>query len=257
MKKNLSILLLSALFLLLFGTVNPIEADAATKIDSGKWYFGCTDGTTDQTYTYNMQESGYFYYQVIPYEDKYIFEGEEVSDDTYKIYTSMVSKYKTYIDDAHVYHEDGGYTSPKFSFRKGQKITFNVTDAKDYKTKFKIKVVFKKVKNFEKEPNNTKRKATKIKAKKSYTGFVMDGEEDWFVFKVPKTKRYTVSTVSLTDNYREDIEIYVGYKKVNSTVMYGGEGWKKVYTAKLKKGQKIFIKISHGGEDEMYKVKVR
>ena len=46
-------------------------------------------------------------------------------------------------------------------------------------------------------------------------------------------------------------------KKVKSLYIGGGDGYKTLYKAKLKKGQKIYVKLTDGANGEMYKIKVK
>ena len=261
MKKIISALLM--LSMLITGiTITPNttkNVQAATTIKSNKWYTGMTDGDNAKVYTYKMQSSGYFYYQVIVDEDGYYYEDEyrKNSTGTY-VYTSMIKNYKTYENEEYARYSDGGFKSSKYSFKTGDKITIKVFDARYYKTHYKVKVTFVKRKNFEKENNNSKSKANNLKKGVTYTGLAMKDDVDWFVFKAPKTKKYKIKAVSTNENScYEYVDVYKGHKKLNDTLISSGYGWKTVFSGKLKKGQKIHVKIYNGGYDEMYKIKAQ
>lgn len=260
MKKIISALLMLSMAIggITF-TAKTKDVQAATTIQSNRWYEGMTDGTNDQVYTYKMQASGYFYYKVIPSEGGYYYRDQyyESNSDSW-VNTSMVKNYKVYVNNRRSYQSDGGYESPNYSFKAGDTVTIKVTDSAYYKTHYKIKVFFIKKKNFEKENNNSRSKANSLKKGVTYTGLAMDSDTDWYVFKAPKTKKYKIKAVCTNEGYcHQIVELYKGYKKKNTVYTYAGDGWKTVFSGKLKKGQKVYVKIYYGGDDEMYKIRVK
>ena len=266
MKKILGALLI--LSMAIGGTVvapNTIkDVQAAITIQSNRWYEGMTDGKNDQVYTYKMQGSGYFYYQVIPDEPGFYYQnGEFCHAEGQWIETSMIKNYKAYVNESSAYYLDGGYKSLKYSFKAGDTVTIKVKDSEsDWRTHYKLKVTFVKCKNFEKENNNSKAQANKLKKGITYTGIVMEGDTDWFVFKAPKTKKYKIKGVNVDGSYSGDnfdVQAYKGYKRINYTLIGGGEGWKNIYSGKLKKGQKVYIKIKISDDyyRTMYKLKIK
>lgn len=265
MKKILGALLM--LSMAIGGTVlapnTTKNVQAATTIQSNRWYEGMTDGEKSRVYTYKMQGSGYFYYQVITDTDGYYYEDEYVANNTHFVYASMTQNYKKYDSSPAIWNTDGGYVSEKYSFKAGEKVTIKINDIEYRKSHYKLKVTFVKRKNFEKEKNNSRSKANKIKKGITYTGLVMNDDVDWFVFKAPKTKKYKIKAVKVSDTiYSSWVDTYKGYSKKKSVSISGGDGWRTAYSGKLKKGQKIYIKISgsygrNNGSDEMYKITVR
>ena len=263
MKKVLGALLM--LSMAIGGTVvapnTTKDVQAATTIQSNRWYEGMTDGENDQVYTYKMQGSGYFYYQVVPDQSGYYYEGKyDPNGGYYYVHTSMIKNYKSYVNDEYAYYPKGGYKSAIYTFKAGDNVSIKVFDNTDHKTHYKIKVTFVKVKNFEKENNNTRGRANKLKKGVTYTGLAMDGDTDWFVFKAPKTKKYKIKAVDLTENHgfcHENVEVFRGYKLKESKDIYTGRGWNTVFSGKLKKGQKVYVKVSEGSTDQMYKIKVK
>lgn len=119
-------------------------------------------------------------------------------------------------------------------------------------------MTFVKCKNFEKENNDTRGRANKLKKGVTYTGLAMDGDTDWYVFKAPKTKKYKIKAVCTNQgSCHQDVEAFRGYKSKGYVCTYAGDGWKTVFSGKLKKGQKVYVKVSDGGDDEMYKIRVK
>lgn len=260
MKKIVSTLLMLSMLIsgIAIAPKTTKDVHAATTISSNKWYTGMTDGTNDKVYTYKMQSGGYFYYQVIPDAGGYYSGDNYYKSTSYHIHTSMIKSYKSYVNEKNCYYDEGGFKSDRYAFKAGDKVTIKINDDTNDRTHYKVKVTFVKVKNFEKENNNSKSKANNLKKGVTYTGLAMESDTDWFVFKAPKTKKYKIRTVSVNEGYcHEEVDVYKGYKKTNSTYIYAGDGWKTVFSGKLKKGQKVYVKIYGGGSDEMYKIKAQ
>lgn len=236
------------------------DVQAMTNIRSNQWYEEMTDGRNDQIYTYKMQGSGYFYYQVIPDTGGYYYDDKYEKSTNYYISTTMTKNDKVYVDDQYSYYSKGGYKSVRYAFKVGDKIKIKVCDSNGYKTHYKIKITFKKMKNFENEGNDSKSKANVIKKGVTYTGLAMEDDIDWFVFKAPKTKKYKIKSVCINEgmaSYSHAVESYKGYKQNKFLHVISGRGWETVFSGKLKKGQKVYVKISDGGDDEMYKLRVK
>ena len=173
MKKTMNKLLLLGLIAICFILFAPGKnVDAASVIIPGQWVSGMTNGTNKNIYTYKMQSSGYFYYQILLDQDYYYHSGERTQSSSFWVYTDMDSNYKSYIDKDRAHYSDGIYTSPKYSFKAGQNVNISVYDADNYGTPYKIRVIFKKMKNFEKENNNIKKGAHKLKRIKKVPGTI-------------------------------------------------------------------------------------
>lgn len=260
MKKVLGALLM--LSMAIGGTVvapnTTKDVQAATTIQSNRWYEGMTDGENDQVYTYKMQGSGYFYYQVIPIGGGCYYKGNFEENSVYWVETSIVKNYKMYDGTTKAKNTEGGFESHRFSFKSGSRITIKVKDSENYKTRYKIKVTFVKMKNFEKENNNSKKAANKIK-KGTYTGLAMGDDNDFFVFKAPKTKKYKIRYVCTSEEYcYQETEIYKGNKLYSNRYHIQGGGWSTLFSGKLKKGQKIYINvIDMINGDSFYKINVK
>lgn len=266
MKKILGVLLMLSMAIggTVIATNTTKDVQAATTIQSNRWYEGMTDGYDEQVYTYKVQGPGYFYYQVVPDQAGHYYDGEFYDTTSHYVQTSMIKNYKSYENNQNANYSDGGFQSSNYSFKAGDIVTIKVKDYMSYyRTHYKIKVTFVKVKNFERENNNSRSKANKIKKGVTYTGLTTSNDPDWFVFKAPKTKKYKVKAVVTSEtSWSIDTNVYRGYKSKGYVSLRQGEGWKTAYSGKLKKGQKIYIKLDNGGlydnySSRMYKIKVK
>lgn len=265
MKKVLGALLM--LSMAIGGTVvapnTTKDVQAATTIQSNRWYEGTVDSDNDQIYTYKMQNSGYFYYELVADEDGYYYKNGSYEYGSYYVITSMIKNYKLYVNNRYVSNHIGSFQSPIYAFKAGDNITIKLEKNDGfggfgYKYHYRLKVTFVKVKNFEKENNDTRGRANKLKKGVTYTGLAMDGDTDWYVFKATKTKKYKIKAVCTNQDYcHQEVEAFRGYKSKGYASTYAGEGWKTVFSGKLKKGQKVYVKVSDGGDDEMYKLRVK
>ena len=255
MKKTLkitSMILLAVMCMLIPQKMKKVNA--ATTIKTGEWYETKTNGDKSVRYSYKVPKSGYFYYEVVPKGYYYFQNNYQKGRSCFS--TSLIKSYKEY-ERAGLASDDKKYKSGRYAFKAGDKVTINFEDSYDTKTPFKFRVVFKKVKNFEKENNNSKKKAMSIKKGKVYTGLLIEDDDDWFVFKAPKTKKYKIKVVSTNrDSRNEYVDVYKGSSYREYYNLYTNEGWKTVYSGKIKKGQKVFVCL-YGGIDDMYKIKIQ
>ena len=68
-----------------------------------------------------------------------------------------------------------------------------------------------------------------IKKGKVYTGLLIEDDDDWFVFKAPKTKKYKIKVVSTNrDSRNEYVDVYKGSSYREYYNLYTNEGWKTV-----------------------------
>lgn len=58
------------------------------------------------------------------------------------------------------------------------------------------------------------------------------------------------------DSRNEYVDVYKGSSYREYYNLYTNEGWKTVYSGKIKKGQKVFVCL-YGGIDDMYKIKIQ
>lgn len=196
------------------------------------------------TYNFVMPKKGYFSFRL--------------SNSASFLSVKMQANNKTWESEKYL---SGGklFTSSSYAFKPGTKV--QITLENTYSTMdYTLCVNVKKVANFESEDNNKKSKADTIKAKKTYTGLIMSEDTDWYVFKAPKKGKYKISGVNTT-NGSIDFTTYRGNKKIASDDLYEGNGYKTLFSGKLKKGQKIYLKISYSNlystKGVFYKIKVK
>lgn len=261
--KIVSILILCICFFLCLKQNTISYAKESTYLEENTWYdLSLIGGTTDE-YTFEMPAKKYFYYEVVP--DYYTENGQISSDSsTWFLPTQMELNYKVY-EDHSCANYNGIWSSNKYSFSEGSKvkIKFISTSTDDFIWHFKLRVVTKEKKNFETENNNRKSKASKVKVGKTYSGLLMDYDEDWFVFTVPKTGKYKI--------YGVNTDTLSTYTVLNARVCNGrgnllksdnldsGDGWITIYSDTLKKGKKVYIHIPYSGfkESVFYKIKIK
>lgn len=247
--------------------INPMQTEAATNLKANTWYdFSLTGGTTSEM-EFVMPAKGYFYVEVLPVS--YTNKGEVCGTTTTWAYVpvKIEANYKVYEqDDAYI--DDGVWKSKAYSFKKSTRVKIKATSSvmfskPEYVLEYKIRVVTKKPGYFEKESNNSKSKAMSLKANKTYSGIIMKDDTDWFVYKVPKTGKYKISAVyQSTDdssNAYFNSNVYKSSKLLKSKQVVNGRGWTTLYSGKLKKGQKIYIKMNQDWYyyGLFYKVKVK
>lgn len=140
-----------------------------------------------------------------------------------------------------------GYVSPKFGYKKGQKIYIRVENngagtAVDYK--INVKNISTSV--WETESNNSKSKADTIKLDKKFYGVCMGSNDtDWYKYKVTKdgTLKFYAGKNSLDEDGWYDFKVYVNNKQVISANNYN-EVVKKMGSFKVKKGQTVYVKVT-------------
>lgn len=237
-----------------------------TIIEAGKEYSFITNNQCESSVCYESTGDGYFYFEFCP-QNAYgtTLSGEEES----------VTKPQTFFTDFYVVGEGitdtfdkdkiYNYTSYKtssISLPKGKKATFKVSGydslfMSNVSISYTIKVVQVNPKRFETEDNESKKDADKIKVGKYYSGLISNvGDIDYYVFKAPKTKKYKIK-VGLTDNKYEygkvSFKAYKGSKLLKDKSVSLNDKTVTLYSGKLKKGQKIYIKCNLGfGENVTY-----
>lgn len=216
----------------------------ADKMTLNKYYYGNfpTSDTLDYYYT-KLNKTGYA---------QIYFGRRDLDGDTYvnvgwKL--SVIVDGKVVLDKAFISEQAAvnGYVSPKFGYKKGQKIYVRVENngagtAVDYK--LKVKNVSSSV--WETENNNSKSKADTMKLNKKFYGVCMrNNDTDWYKYKVAKngTLKFYAGKNSLDDNGWYDFKVYVNSKQVISTSNYN-EAIKKMGSFKVKKGQTVYVKVT-------------
>lgn len=226
-----------------------VKAENVDTLEAGKTYEFSFSGDETKHLRFIMPEKGYFYYEIMPIS--YTNEEGEVKNSIgdFGFYIEdirMTVNYKEYEHESDTW-AGKGMKSDLYAFKKGTKIDITLADHILFSEKetiqFRIKITVKKPKNFEKENNNTKSKANKIKKGKNYTGLLMKSDTDYFVFTAPKTKTYKINAVVTSNNGDLHAQVMKGKKVLKTTSARYGEGYVNLYKGKLKKGQKIYIKI--------------
>lgn len=248
--------------------VNVLEVHAETTVlEAGKTYsLSFAKGTTPHV-SYVMPSKGYFYYEVTP---TYCTIDGERSDATFYFDVHMSVDNKILEKERFIYNGECS-KSVKFAFKKGTVVDLSIVDESDTIMRgnvvihYDVKITAVAPKNFEKEDNNSKKSANTIKKGKAYAGLVMQNDEDYYVFKAPKTGKYKIQiTVSSAKKDVDTLyaEVLKGTKRLGRIQTRNGDGYKTVYSGKLKKGAKLYVKvygeppITFAG-DLLYKLKVK
>lgn len=242
MKKFLSMLLTLGMVL----GVYMVPAHAQT-ISSNQTIIGRTNGNIPVTYTYTMPKSGYFYYTLkmvgttVSHTDSdAVITTKSISSDC-MVCSSMSVNRKTYVDNNWVFYGDI-FTSDHYAFKKGTKVKINIFEYEGYTSSYSLTLHYFNPKNYEVESNNSRSKANKVALNKTYSGYLQTDDKDWFVYKAPKAGNYKIR-VAVTNPQSEGLnaEIYNGYKRISEQNIYKGKS--KTITLKLKKNQKLYIRM--------------
>ncbi len=265
MRRFKKVLLTAAAFFAAITITGGMKASAADyNISVNNEVKGQVIGYDSNTYNFKAPAKGYFHIEVY-FEGGTHGDSKPITGGNVNIKAQMKSEYKNYWGNSWIGVNHQKVLSPNYCFRAGQPVTLTITGDWDKATfNYKVKVVYTKDKYFEKENNGSTGKATSIKQKKTYSGIITDNEDvDWFVFKAPKAGKYKFMAVNTQENH--DWIAFTPYrskykKDINNAyyAVYSGKGWRKIASVKLKKGQKYYIKVSKGYNDNSaYKIKVK
>lgn len=224
--------------------VNGASVKAEETLKANKEVSGTILNGQSISYKFIMPKKGYFSFRL--------------TNSASFLSVTMKVNYKTMESETFL---SGGklFESSYYAFKPGTKV--EITLENTYSTMdYTLCVDVKNVANFESESNDKKAKADTIKAGKTYKGLIMSDDADWYVFKAPKTGTYKISGVNTT-NGSIDFDTYSGNKKIASDDLHEGDGYKKLFSGKLKKGQKIYLKIYYSTlystRGVFYKIKVK
>ena len=266
MKKKLSILLTLAI---LFTSLNvaPISSNAATNqlvADEEYELIIPHDMDNYQTYIIKAPKSGYFYVELEPIQN--VYDNGDTATGRGHLSYKIVNNYREY-------ESWGGFNcnydtvkTDLYGFAEGTdvelKLQYDGYSKRNGYLILKATVYHIKKSNFEKENNNSKKKANKVVKGKTYNALSMKDDTDWFVFTAPKAGKYKIyltNTDSNSGSSSMDATVYASNSKTLATsTIYSGTGPQKVYTTKkLKKGQKIYIKTTNKDRDVVYKLAVK
>lgn len=224
-------------------------ARAEETLEANQEVFATVAAGATVTYNFVMPDKGYFYFRVV---------NKDASDFAY-FHVSMMVNYER-CESSNVWNEKA-FVSSYYSYKPGTNVTITIDNsehsgARDYQ----LCVFVENPSNFETEGNDTKAKADTIKAGKTYTGLIIYNDADWYVFKAPKTGKYKINAVNTTDGCVEG-HTYQGSRETGSCDLKEGEGWKPLFSGKLKKGQKIYLKVCYdtlySTRGVFYKIKVK
>ncbi len=241
-------------------TANVAKASSVTSqtISSNKTVTTTTAGEDSCVFNYTMPASGYVSFTLTPVSKVNASSGE-VNNYTFDLKYTLKANYTQYTS-SYVYSNDGSETTKNYTFAKGTNVQFTVTPdtySNTYNYTYNVTANFTKCKNFESEGNGSKKKADKIKkVKTTYSGILNNSDDvDYWVFQAPKSGKYSFKVVSpYSGSFSASTS--KGYKTLGYAYAYSGDGWKKIGNSiKLKKGQKIYVKVSSSYYSE-YKIKV-
>lgn len=209
-------------------------------------------------FEFTMPKSSYFYIEATPtwcIPDKSAYIMSEGLHTRHSIGYSITANYKKY-ESGTISSACGIQRTGCYGFKPGTKVSFHLGNGDTaFAFKMNIRVVVKSPKSFESESNDTKSKATMLSAGKGRNGLIFDGDTDYYCFKAPQTKTYRFKAVS-TSSGGFWANLYKGSKVLSSASVYSGDGWKTVGKVSMKKGEKIYFKISTWGGSPNYIVKV-
>ena len=208
-----------------------------------------TDDISEIYYHFTAPADGVFYATV----DK-----KNVTDDpSYKVRLMDSTCSKEF------YSDDGtNIVTCKIGAKKGSDYYIAVADGTFWSSAtkgkpFNIKVVFANSNNWDNEPNNSQKEARQISVNTDYYGTaVNDDEEDYFLAIAPSDGYFVfnVSHKDITDDGSYGLEI----QTITGKEVTKDDG-EKVTTYKMgvKKGQKLYVKISGGwnAHNQIYKLR--
>ena len=247
-----------------------------TVIEAGKEYSFITNSQCESSVCYESTGKGYFYFVFCPknaYGTTLAGDKDSVTKpDTFCGEFALIGEGDTNTYDKGKVYNYNTYKTKSMNLPKGKKATFKVTDYElltmgDVSISYTIKVVQVTPKLFETEKNDSKKSADQIKKGKTYSGLISyETDHDYFVFKAPKTNKYKIKAWLTDSNYEySDVSFkaYKGSKLLGDKSVELRDNKVTLYSGKLKKGQKIYIKsnLGFGGNvtyqgDVFYKIKV-
>ena len=228
---------MAGVFFIETSTVQAAESPAYQQVESnGTVTVSFSEVDQEKYVTYTMPAGGYVSFIVDPVHST----GDNgcVDFDTYigsKVYEKEVA-----------FYGEGSKKTGVYAVKKGQKIKVKVTSSYylfDWVDQCTVKAVFKKIKYFESENNNTKKTADKARRSRYYKGLLMWEETDFWAFTPAKTKRYSIRVNNPWDTTCCKVDIYnASGKRMAGMYVYSQSGWKSV-RLKLKKNRKYYIRI--------------
>lgn len=227
-----------------------VKAEGETLAAGTHYDFTLPCGTS-RHHTYVMPKKGYFYVSLTTGD--LISQDGKHSDATYYLGISIYVNGERLDNDYSVYNGER-FTSKSFSFAEGTVVDIEIAErfGGTSISNYGLDITAVAPKNFETESNDTKKKANSVKKGKTYKGLLVSPkDDDWYVFKAPKKGKYQIAlSVSSAPDSTYDFyaEIWKGSKILSKKTINYGDGYITVFSGKLKKGQKLYIKsYNHNG----------
>lgn len=228
----------------------------ADKLAINKYYYGNFDKSDSVDYYYaKLTKTGYA--QV--YLGRRDLDGDKYINSGWKV--SVFVDNKLVMEDVFVSESSAldGYVSPKFGYKKGQKIYVRVANSgADDSVDYKLKIKNTSSGSWETETNNKKSKADTLKNnKKIYGACTRSNDTDWYKYKVTKTGKLKVyaGKSSIDDTGWYSVEVYVNGKRVLASTIQN-KTMEKLDSIQVKKGQTVYIKVTSNYQST-YAIKVK
>ncbi len=245
-------------------TFGSAEAKAATDMAYNQVYSVVVNRNSHQTLNFQTPSTGYMRVELKVVKTT-TPEGEITSANAMDFHVSVDGK--TLMYDL-VTQEDGVVATRDCAFAPGTQGTVELYCSSLYSWNYycEVKVVNEVPEGFETEDNDAVGVADPMKIKKVYSGILNDREDDdWYVFKAPKTGNYIFYVQNTDDSRTGDFFYAQGYKRKNKadskfkyTSAHAGKGWIKSKKIRLKKGKKYYVRISNSLYDSTpYEIKVK
>ena len=247
MKKTARTLILTTLILIGLALLSPSNVQAATKVKANKWYSGTISGGNVKQFKFKCKKSGFL---TVTGSCTDCYDSREVKEASTHVYAAAEAVEEAAEEVAVAAGEEEVYVptpepiEQSYFISKGSTYILKINGEQGKQGSYRFKINLKSAKTVESESNNSKKRATVLKFKKLAMGELYQGDKDWYVFKAPKSGKFTVSAKVLGEKSAErniKYTSYKGSKKSASGRIYGNT---VLYKGKLKKGQKIYIKIS-------------
>ena len=215
LRRNVLVILLLVGILFVF----PNTVHAATSIKTNKWYSGTISGGLTKEFSLKLPKKKCYLYYESSFKNCRL--GIILGDNGYEDIPNLCLTPDDY-KSIRLYAE--GNSGIK-------------------KCKYKFRIRSFKYNPFEKESNNTKKKASRLLGGKLYLGYLEGIDKDWYVFTASKSGKYRISTQLIDANSGENLR-FISYK---GTKKYASGKITKpstVFQGKLKKNQKVYVRLS-------------
>ena len=215
----------------------------------------------DAVLTFKAPKKGYFWAEITLISCINARNNEDVSSFNTADY-KISANYRDYDEDSGMRVGNGVCKTDEYCFKPNTKVTLRLSDGYgSYDNPLwtaRVNVKTKCPSRFETEGNNSKSKADKLKLKKTFSGVRNYKDNDYWCFKAPKKGKYKFKYVC-TKGEEFEISFIKKSKVISHSYSELGEGWNK-FSVKLKKGQKIYLKIYRdsywSNNYSKYKIKV-